>query len=112
MAQARLSRSLCRPVIQIAPHVEAETCHEILQAMPQAVLLLDAELRVAFANRAAGTMFRSFSHRLVGHAITAILKHPNLDHLLADLSERPPVIEIFKPPANPGGGLRLEKHDD
>jgi two-component system, sporulation sensor kinase E len=76
--------------------------------MPQAVLLLDAELRVAFANRAAGTMFRSLSHRLVGHAITAIVKHPNLEHLLADLSERPRVIELSMPAANRRSELRLK----
>jgi two-component system, sporulation sensor kinase E len=76
--------------------------------MPQAVLLLDAELRVAFANRAAGMMFRSFSHRLVGHAITAIVKHPNLEHLLSDLSERPRVIELSMPAANRRGELRLK----
>jgi signal transduction histidine kinase len=100
MVQARLNRSLCRPLVQLAPHVEAETCQEILQALPQAVLLLDAELRVAFANRAAVTMFRSFSPRLAGRALTEIVRHPELEHLLVDLSDRPRVVELSLPAAD------------
>jgi len=108
MAQAPLNRSLCRPVVQNAPYVEAETCQEILQALPQAVLLLDTGLRVAFANRAAATMFRPISHRLVGHAISAIVPHPNLDHWLAELSDRPRVMELSMPAANRRSELRLK----
>ena len=76
--------------------------------MPQAVLLLDAELRVAFANRAAATMFRAYAQRLIGQAITAIVRHPKLDHLLVDLSDRPRVIELSMAAANRRSELRLK----
>ena len=72
------------------------------------MLLLDAEFRIAFANRAAAAMFRSVSHRLVGHAITAIIRHPNLEHLLSDLNDKPRVIELSMTAASRRGELRLK----
>jgi signal transduction histidine kinase len=108
MAQPAVNRSSCRPSIQIPPYVEAEICLEILHNLPQAVLLLDAELRVVSANRAAQVIFRPFARTLVGHTITAIVGQRNLDHLLADLNDRPRVIELSLPAANRCGELRLK----
>jgi len=79
-----------------------------LHGLPQAVLLLDANLRVVFANRAAAAIFRPFAGRLVGQTLTAVVGPRNLDHLLADLSERPRVIELSLPAANRCGELRLK----
>ena len=108
MAQPAVNRSSCRRSIQIPPYVEAEICQEILHGLPQAVLLLDAELRVVFASRAAGVILRPFSTTLVGHRLTAIVGQRNLDHLLADLSDKPRVIELSLPAANRRGELRLK----
>jgi signal transduction histidine kinase len=108
MAQPGVNRSSCRRSVQIPPYVEAETCQEILHGLPQAVLLLDADLRVVFANRAAAAIFRPFAGRLVGQTLTAVVGPRNLDHLLADLSERPRVIELSLPAANARGELRLK----
>ena len=108
MAQSAVTRSTCRRSIQIPPYVEAEICQEILHSLPQAVLLLDAGLRVVLANRAAVLMLRPFSNTLAGQTLTAIVGQRNLDHLLADLTDKPRVIELSLPAANRCGELRLK----
>jgi nitrogen fixation/metabolism regulation signal transduction histidine kinase len=79
-----------------------------VHGLPQAVLLLDAESRVVFANRAAGVIFRPFANTLLAHKFAAIVGQRNLDHLLADLRDRPRVIELSLPAANRRGELRLK----
>lgn len=44
----------------------------------------------------------------MGHPINAIVGQRNLDHLLADLNDRPRVIELSLPAANRRGELRLK----
>src|SRR4051812_48368957 len=109
MSQLRLNRSMCRRAVQTAFNVESGTCLEILQSLPQAILLLDAELRIAFATRGAASLFATSSDRLTGRAITALVPHPNLDVLLGDLSDRPRVIEVsVTTPSGRRAELRLK----
>jgi len=80
----------------------------MLQSLPQGVLLVDTQLHVVFANRAAAAIFSTTAARLSGCGVTALIPQRNLDRLLADAGARPRVIEASVPSPRGTGDLRLK----
>jgi signal transduction histidine kinase len=67
--------------------VAASTCRAIVQCLPHAVVLLNEQLRVVLANRAACSLFHVAAHHLRGASIAEFLPPKTLDLLLRDFSE-------------------------
>ncbi len=70
--------------VQTLPAPKVPTCRAIVQCLPHAVVLLDADFRVTLANPAAASLFRVPVKELQGLPIGALVPHDNLGQLLAD----------------------------
>jgi PAS domain S-box-containing protein len=89
MAGSEFEVSGCRVLVQSSPRLEAAACRDIVQWLPHAVVLIDAELRILLANRAACSLFGAPATRLRGVPITALLPDGTVALLVRDLGERP-----------------------
>jgi signal transduction histidine kinase len=72
----------------LASPFDRSSCQAIVQSLPGAVLLVDAELRVVLANRAASLLFRITPDRLRGVSITTLIPVPELATWLRDFGAR------------------------
>jgi two-component system, sporulation sensor kinase E len=72
----------------LASPLERSSCQAIVQSLPGAVLLVDAELRVVLANRAASRLFRISPDRMRGVSITTLIPVPELATWLRDFGAR------------------------
>ena len=78
--------------------VAASTCRAIVQCLPHAVVLLNEQLQVVLANRAACSLFQVTAQRLRGAAITEFLPSKIRGLLLKDVPEtRTKMIEATLP---------------
>lgn len=93
MPGSQSDRIARRLPVQLPPHLEASTYRDLLECLPHAVILLDDDLRIVFANRAASLLFGVRPERLPGVSISAIVPQKNFDKLLRDLGDRSKVIE-------------------
>ena len=69
----------------------------LCSALPQGVVVLDRELRIVVANRAASSLFDLRPERLRGRLIATVVPHNNFGGLLKDVREAPRVIEVVLP---------------
>ena len=88
--------------------IATSTCRAIVQCLPHAVVLLDEQLQVVLANRAASSLFRVAAQRLKGSAIADLIPQQTLDLLLRDRPEkRKHVVETTLPIDGRGAAATL-----
>ena len=81
---------LCLPPTGVSMSLEFErsACAAIVQCLPDAVLLVDGDLRVALANRAAAALFRLNPDRLPGVPVASLVTQPDFEDWLRDFGSR------------------------
>ncbi len=77
---------------------------EAADALPDAVIVLDAQRRIVWLNRAAGRLLRLKLARDRGHLVDDFLPHPQMRAWLADQPEREPLFDV---PSPEDEGVRL-----
>jgi signal transduction histidine kinase len=94
----------------LATQFERLSSEAILQCLPAAVLLLDGDLRVVLANRAAGALFRLPPERVRGVLISSLVPYPALAAWLREFGvRRTKMIEITLPAKGQGRAPRTLK---
>lgn len=77
----------------------SSSCQAIVQSLPAAVVLVDAELRVLLANRAASLLFGVSLERLRSISLLTLVPNPDLAKWLREFgSRRTKMIETTLPP--------------
>jgi signal transduction histidine kinase len=85
------------------PSFERDACAAIVLSVPHAILLLDARLHIALANRAAALLFGRSSARLRGLPVARLLSPTAVAVLLQDFgARRARVVETSLPATTPG----------
>jgi PAS domain S-box-containing protein len=83
----------------LANPFDPASCQAIVQSLPGAVLLVDAELRVVLANRAASLLFGTSLERLRSVSLLTLVPNPDLAKWLREFgSRRTKMIETTLPP--------------
>ena len=77
-----------RPSVFNPDDFERSACQVLIRLLPHAVVVLNDELTVVMANRAASLLFHTPMERLRGVPVAAILPLPNLSHALGDFDRR------------------------
>ncbi|TPV96074.1 MAG: PAS domain-containing protein [Myxococcales bacterium FL481] len=90
----RLTRELDRAVERVG--TERDRLDTILQSMQEAVLALDDQNRISLANTAAHRLF-SRTSKLAGHALTDVVRVPDLVDLVARTRDEPQSGELTLP---------------
>ena len=67
---------------------ERSSSAAIVQGLPYAVLLVDGDLRVVLANRAASVLFRQTPERLRGIAVASVITQPGFEDWLREFGTR------------------------
>jgi signal transduction histidine kinase len=88
MAGPDFDRLTCKESIRLSLPADEPACRKIVQSLPFAVVLLDAESRIVVANSAAGTLFQQRTDRLRGLSLLATALGANLGHVLRDFGAR------------------------
>ncbi|MEK7404227.1 MAG: ATP-binding protein [Acidobacteriota bacterium] len=83
---------------------------QLLDVLPQAVVLLDRELQVRLANKAASRLFRLQPEELIGASITSLVPSNDLPRLILEPGEESVrVIEIHPEPGRENQAARILK---
>jgi PAS domain S-box-containing protein len=83
----------------LANTFNSSSCQAIVQSLPAAVVLVDAELRVLLANRAASLLFGVSLERLRSISLLTLVPNPDLAKWLREFgSRRTKMIETTLPP--------------
>ncbi len=90
------------PDLATLPPIERVTCRAILQSLPHAVVVLDAEWRIVFGNAHATQMFGVGTAQLRGQPITVLIPDPRFAVWLTEFgTPRRTVVESSIPGATP-----------
>jgi signal transduction histidine kinase len=74
--------------VSMSLEFERSACAALVQCLPDAVLLVDGDLRVVLANRAAAALFRLNPERLRGLPVISLVTQPDFEHWLRDFGSR------------------------